>query len=146
MGAFLMHRKELNMGGRGGKSGMGVGGGGTPGGAIKAGERDVDSKKAGASFNKLPRDLQSSINSNLKMGDHLKSGIKKDGLNTKTSETWETKVGRTKYIVHTEIKDGRLGYTVKHGNKVIQKHTTKERAANTVAKMYLDEMKKQRGR
>ena len=124
------------MGGRGAYSATNSGGQKS----IAMGTRDIRAASAGASYRKLPANLQKSINENLKMGNAMQKAIASGNKNNMTEE-WVTGFGKNKIKIVTAEKNGKLGYTVKKGNKTLQNHVTKERAANAVAAFYLGNMK-----
>lgn len=67
------------------------------------------------------------------------------GRKNKMTDEWSTGLAgsRRKIKVITDVSsNGIVTYTAKIGNKVINKTTSKESIANTVAKFYADEMKK----
>lgn len=105
------------------------------------GDKDIKASAAGASFSKLPANLQKSINDNLKMSQAMKNDVK-NGSRNKMTDEWTTGFVGNKIKVVTAVKNGQLGYTVKKGNKILIKDATKERAANTVAAFYLQNMSK----
>ena len=121
------------MGGRGSGSS-------SPNGAITTGERPLIYSKVGASFAKLPRRLQDSINENLKMSQGMKNDIL-TGRKNKTTDEWTTTVDKKKIKIITDVVNGKAAYTIKQGNKNLAKNVSKEQAANRVAKFYLDFLK-----
>ena len=123
------------MGGRGASSG-------SVNGAITTGTRDLKFGSVGKSFEKLPTRYQKSINENLKMSDPMKADIANNRRN-KIEDTWTTGVGKEKIKIITTVVGGKAVYTIKKRNKILKKDSTKEQAANMVAKFYIDEAKKQ---
>lgn len=126
------------MGGRGGSSGSKGGGGGNS--LIKKGVAPVNAKAAGASFNGIPQSWQKSISDNLIMSDTMQKAIRNG--NSKISDEWETKFGKEKRKVITEVKDGKLQYTVKNKNKIVLRTNNKNQVANKIAEFYKKAMKK----
>ena len=123
------------MGSRGGSSG---GGGGNS--LIKKGIAPVNAKAAGAAFNSIPKSYQTSISDNLIMSDVMQETIRNG--NSNISDEWETKFGKEKRKVITEVKDGKLQYTVKNKNKIILRTNNKNQVANKIAEFYKKMMKK----
>lgn len=124
------------MGGRGSAGGSSGG----AGGGISAAESDLNFDKVGTSFSKLPRRLQESINENLKMSSAMKNDIQ-NGRRHKMVDTWESGFGSNKVKVITDVKDGKINYTVKKRNKILLSTNSKAQAANKVAAFYRDAMK-----
>ena len=116
---------------RGGKRGAG--------GIISTGERDLNFEKTGISFSKLSDILKYSINTNLKMSSNMKNDIK-SGRKNKMTDEWTTGRGKNKIKVITDVKDGKVVYSIKQKNKYLKKDVSKEQVANGVAKFYLDMM------
>lgn len=126
------------MGGRGGSSGKGGGGGGNS--LIKKGIAPVNAKAAGAAFNSIPKSYQTSISDILTMSDVMQEAIRNG--NSNISDEWETKFGKEKRKVITEVKDGKLQYTVKNKNKIVLRTNNKNQVANKIAEFYKKAMKK----
>lgn len=126
------------MGGRGSSSGFSGGGGGNS--LIKKGIAPVNAKAAGAAFNSIPKSYQTSISDNLIMSDVMQETIRNG--NSNISDEWETKFGKEKRKVITEVKDGKLQYTVKNKNKIILRTNNKNQVANKIAEFYKKMMKK----
>ena len=125
------------MDGRGSSSGSGGGGGNS---LIKKGIAPVNAKAAGVAFNSIPKSYQTSISDNLTMSDVMQGAIRNG--NSKISDEWETKFGKEKRKVITEVKDGKLQYTVKNKNKIVLRTDNKNQVANKIAEFYKKAMKK----
>lgn len=100
----------------------------------------MNAKAAGAAFNSIPKSYQTSINDNLIMSDVMQGAIRNG--NSRISDEWETKFGKEKRKVITEVKDGKLQYTVKNKNKIVLRTNNKNQVANKIAEFYKKAMKK----
>ena len=121
------------MGGRGASSSSrGSGGGYTK--ALAKSMKDIDEKKAGATYRNLSESLKRSINVNLMPSKEFRDGVS-NGVSL--SDEWRTSVkgfGARKVI--TEAKNGKIEYTVKNRNKILLKTNDKNRVANQIAQFY----------
>lgn len=104
---------------------------------IKTGTRDLEYSAIGKTFDKLPANLKTNINDNLKMSANMQRDIANGRRNNITDE-WVTGFGKNKIKVITDVLGGKAVYTIKQKNKILKKNVTKEQAANAVAAFYLD--------
>ena len=121
------------MGGRGSSSRIGG----------KNFDAPLNERKVGSTYKSLPKAFQDNIKNNLKISPEMKRDIE-NGRRNKMTDEWTTGLSgsRTKMKVVTDVSsNGTVTYTAKIRNKVINKTTSKESVANTVAKFYADEMK-----
>ena len=121
------------MGGRGSSSRIGG----------KNFDAPLNESKVGSTYKSLPKAFQDNIKNNLKISPEMKRDIE-NGRRNKMTDEWTTGLSgsRTKMKVVTDVSsNGTVTYTAKIRNKVINKTTSKESIANTVAKFYADEMK-----
>ena len=124
------------MGGRGSSSRIGG----------KNFDAPLNESKVGSTYKSLPKAFQDNIKNNLKISPEMKRDIE-NGRRNKMTDEWTTGLSgsRTKMKVVTDVSsNGTVTYTAKIKNKVINKTTSKESVANTVAKFYADEMKKRK--
>ena len=124
------------MGGRGSSSRIGG----------KNFDAPLNEGKVGSTYKSLPKAFQDNIKNNLKISPEMKRDIE-NGRRNKMTDEWTTGLSgsRTKMKVVTDVSsNGTVTYTAKIRNKVINKTTSKESVANTVAKFYADEMKKRK--
>ena len=124
------------MGGRGSSSRIGG----------KNCDAPLNESKVGSTYKSLPKAFQDNIKNNLKISPEMKRDIE-NGRRNKMTDEWTTGLSgsRTKMKVVTDVSsNGTVTYTAKIRNKVINKTTSKESVANTVAKFYADEMKKRK--
>ena len=122
------------MGGRGSSSRIGG----------KNFDAPLNESKVGAIYKGLPKVFQDNIKNNLRISPEMRRDIE-SGRKNKMTDEWSTGLAgsRRKIKVITDVSsNGIVTYTAKIGNKVINKTTSKESIANTVAKFYADEMKK----
>ena len=122
------------MGGRGSSSRIGG----------KNFDAPLNESKVGSIYKGLPKAFQDNIKNNLRISSEMRRDIE-SGRKNKMTDEWSTglAVSRRKIKVITDVSsNGIVTYTAKIGNKVINKTTSKESIANTVAKFYADEMKK----
>ena len=122
------------MGGRGSSSRIGG----------KNFDAPLNESKVGAIYEGLPKVFQDNIKNNLRISPEMRRDIE-SGRKNKMTDEWSTGLAgsRRKIKVITDVSsNGIVTYTAKIGNKVINKTTSKESIANTVAKFYADEMKK----
>ena len=106
----------------------------------------LNESKVGSTYKSLPKAFQDNIKNNLKISPEMKRDIE-NGRRNKMTDEWTTGLSgsRTKMKVVTDVSsNGTVTYTAKIRNKVINKTTSKESVANTVAKFYADEMKKRK--
>ena len=120
------------------------------GSSSKIGGKNIDAplneSKVGSTYKSLPKAFQDNIKNNLKISPEMKRDIE-NGRRNKMTDEWTTGLSgsRTKMKVVTDVSsNGTVTYTAKIRNKVINKTTSKESVANTVAKFYADEMKKRK--
>lgn len=106
--------------------------------AISNAEKDLNYSSVGASFSKLDKSLQNRINSNLKPTDTMKEYLR-DG-NLSINDEWQTGFAKNKITVISSYKDGQINFTIKKRNKILLRDADKKRAANNIAKFYLDNM------
>ena len=118
------------------------------GSASRIGGKNFDAplneSKVGSIYKSLPKAFQDNIKNNLRISPEMRRDIESGRKNKRTDE-WSTGLAgsRRKIKVITDVSsNGIVTYTAKIGNKVINKTTSKESIANTVAKFYADEMKK----
>ena len=118
------------------------------GSASRIGGKNFDAplneSKVGATYKGLPKVFQDNIKNNLQISPEMRRDIESGRKNRMTDE-WSTGLAgsRRKIKVITDVSsNGIVTYTAKIGNKVINKTTSKESIANTVAKFYADEMKR----
>ena len=118
------------------------------GSASRIGGKNFDAplneSKVGSTYKSLPKAFQDNIKNNLRISPEMRRDIE-SGRKNKMTDEWSTGLAgsRRKIKVITDVSsNGILTYTAKIGNKVINKTTSKESIANTVAKFYADEMKK----
>ena len=124
------------MGGRGSSSRIGG----------KNFDAPLNESKVGSTYKSLPKAFQDNIKNNLKISPEMKRDIE-NGRRYKMTDEWTTGLSgsRTKMKVVTDVSSNGTGtYTAKIRHKVINKTTSKESIANTVAKFYADEMKKRK--
>ena len=124
------------MGGRGSSSRIGR----------KNFDAPLNESKVGSTYKSLPKAFQDNIKNNLKISPEMKRDIE-NGRRNKMTDEWTTGLSgsRTKMKVVTDVSsNGTVTYTAKIRNKVINKTTSKESIANTVAKFYADEMKERK--
>ena len=124
------------MGGRGSSSRIGG----------KNFDAPLNESKVGSTYKSLPKAFQDNIKNNLKISPEMKRDIE-NGRRNKMTDEWTTGLSgsRTKMKVVTDVSsNGTVTYTAKIRNKVINKTTSKESVANTVAKFYAGEMKKRK--
>ena len=124
------------MGGRGSSSRIGG----------KNFDAPLNESKVGSTYKSLPKAFQDNIKNNLKISPEMKRDIE-NGRRDKMTDEWTTGLSgsRTKMKVVTDVSsNGTVTYTAKIRNKVINKTTSKESIANTVAKFYTDEIKKRK--
>ena len=122
------------MGGRGSSSRIGG----------KNFDAPLNESKVGSIYKGLPKAFQDNIKNNLRISPEMRRDIE-SGRKNKMTDEWSTGLAgsRRKIKVITDVSsNGIVTYTAKIGNKVINKTTSKESIANTVAKFYADEMKK----
>ena len=122
------------MGGRGSSSRIGG----------KNFDAPLNESKVGSIYKGLPKAFQDNIKNNLRISPEMRRDIE-SGRRNKITDEWSTGLAgsRRKIKVITDVSsNGIVTYTAKIGNKVINKTTSKESIANTVAKFYADEMKK----
>ena len=122
------------MGGRGSSSRIGG----------KNFDAPLNESKVGSIYKGLPKAFQDNIKNNLRISSEMRRDIE-SGRKNKMTDEWSTGLAgsRRKIKVITDVSsNGIVTYTAKIGNKVINKTTSKESIANTVAKFYADEMKK----
>ena len=122
------------MGGRGSSSRIGG----------KNFDAPLNESKVGSIYKSLPKVFQDNIKNNLRISPEMRRDIE-SGRKNKMTDEWSTGLAgsRRKIKVITDVSsNGIVTYTAKIGNKVINKTTSKESIANTVAKFYADEMKK----
>ena len=122
------------MGGRGSSSRIGG----------KNFDAPLNESKVGSIYKGLPKAFQDNIKNNLRISPEMRRDIE-SGRRNKITDEWLTGLAgsRRKIKVITDVSsNGIVTYTAKIGNKVINKTTSKESIANTVAKFYADEMKK----
>ena len=122
------------MGGRGSSSRIGG----------KNFDAPLNESKVGSIYKSLPKAFQDNIKNNLRISPEMRRDIE-SGRKNKMTDEWSTGLAgsRRKIKVITDVSsNGIVTYTAKIGNKVINKTTSKESIANTVAKFYADEMKK----
>ena len=120
------------------------------GSASRIGGKNFDAplneSKVGSIYKSLPKAFQDNIKNNLRISPEMRRDIE-SGRKNKMTDEWSTGLAgsRRKIKVITDVSsNGIVTYTAKIGNKVINKTTSKESIANTVAKFYADEMKKGR--
>ena len=104
----------------------------------------LNESKVGSIYKGLPKAFQDNIKNNLRISPEMRRDIE-SGRKNKMTDEWSTGLAgsRRKIKVITDVSsNGIVTYTAKIGNKVINKTTSKESIANTVAKFYADEMKK----
>lgn len=104
----------------------------------------LNESKVGSTYKSLPKVFQDNIKNNLRISPEMRRDIE-SGRKNKMTDEWSTGLAgsRRKIKVITDVSsNGIVTYTAKIGNKVINKTTSKESIANTVAKFYADEMKK----
>ena len=118
------------------------------GSASRIGGKNFDAplneSKVGSIYKSLPKAFQDNIKNNLRISPEMRRDIE-SGRKNKMTDEWSTGLAgsRRKIKVITDVSsNGIVTYTAKIGNKVINKTTSKESIANTVAKFYADEMKK----
>lgn len=118
------------------------------GSASRIGGKNFDAplneSKVGSTYKSLPKAFQDNIKNNLRISPEMRRDIE-SGRKNKMTDEWSTGLAgsRRKIKVITDVSsNGIVTYTAKIGNKVINKTTSKESIANTVAKFYADEMKK----
>ena len=118
------------------------------GSASRIGGKNFDAplneSKVGSIYKGLPKAFQDNIKNNLRISPEMRRDIE-SGRKNKMTDEWSTGLAgsRRKIKVITDVSsNGIVTYTAKIGNKVINKTTSKESIANTVAKFYADEMKK----
>lgn len=118
------------------------------GSASRIGGKNFDAplneSKVGSTYKSLPKVFQDNIKNNLRISPEMRRDIE-SGRKNKMTDEWSTGLAgsRRKIKVITDVSsNGIVTYTAKIGNKVINKTTSKESIANTVAKFYADEMKK----
>ena len=124
------------MGGRGSSSRIGG----------KNFDAPLNESKVGSTYKSLPKVFQDNIKNNLQISPQMNRDIE-NGRRNKMTDAWTTGLSgsRTKMKVVTDVSsNGTVTYTAKIRNKVINKTTSKESVANTVAKFYADEMKKRK--
>ena len=124
------------MGGRGSSSRIGG----------KNFDAPLNESKVGSTYKSLPKVFQDNIKNNLQISPQMKRDIE-NGRRNKMTDEWTTGLSgsRTKMKVVTDVSsNGTVPYTAKIRNKVINKTTSKESIANTVAKFYTDEIKKRK--
>ena len=124
------------MGGRGSSSRIGG----------KNFDAPLNESKVGSIYKGLPKAFQDNIKNNLRISPEMRRDIE-SGRKNKMTDEWSTGLAgsRRKIKVITDVSsNGIVTYTAKIGNKVINKTTSKESIANTVARFYADEMKKGR--
>lgn len=124
------------MGGRGSSSRIGG----------KNFDAPLNESKVGSTYKSLPKSFQENIKNNLRISPEMKRDIE-NGRRNKMTDEWSTGLtgSKTKMKVITDASsNGTITYTAKIRNKVIIKTTSKESIANTVAKFYVDEMKKRK--
>ena len=122
------------MGGRGSSSRIGG----------KNFDAPLNESKVGSTYKGLPKVFQDNIKNNLRISPEMRRDIESGRKNRMTDE-WSTGLAgsRRKIKVITDVSsNGIVTYTAKIGNKVINRTTSKESIANTVAKFYADEMKR----
>ena len=122
------------MGGRGSSSRIGG----------KNFDAPLNESKVGSIYKGLRKVFQDNIKNNLRISPEMRRDIE-SGRKNKMTDEWSTGLAgsRRKIKVITDVSsNGIVTYTAKIGNKVINKTTSKESIANTVAKFYADEMKK----
>lgn len=118
------------------------------GSASRIGGKNFDAplneSKVGSTYKSLPKAFRDNIKNNLQISPEMRRDIE-SGRKNKMTDEWATGLAgsRRKIKVITDVSsNGIVTYTAKIGNKVINKTTSKESIANTVAKFYADEMKK----
>lgn len=118
------------------------------GSASRIGGKNFDAplneSKVGSTYKSLPKAFRDNIKNNLQISPEMRRDIE-SGRKNKMTDEWSTGLAgsRRKIKVITDVSsNGIVTYTAKIGNKVINKTTSKESIANTVAKFYADEMKK----
>lgn len=124
------------MGGRGSSSRIGG----------KNFDAPLNESKVGSTYKSLPKAFQDSIKNNLQISPTMKRDIE-SGRRNKATDEWSTGLAgsKTKMKVITDVSsNGTVTYTAKIRNKIINKTTSKESIADTVAKFYSDEMKKRK--
>lgn len=124
------------MGGRGSSSRIGS----------KNFDAPLNESKVGSTYKSLPKAFQDNIKNNLKISPAMRKDIE-SGRRNKMTDEWSTGLSgsKTKMKVITDVSsNGTVTYTAKIRNKVINKTTSKESIANTVAKFYTDEIKKRK--
>lgn len=106
---------------------------------IEISERPINKEKAGASFNAIDAYQRYSISENLKISQVMKDYIREGSTNV--SYEWTTSMGKEKIKIITKFDGKKLNYEIKKKNKILLRTTSKEKAANTIAKFYLDASK-----
>lgn len=106
---------------------------------IDKAQKQLDYSKQNMSFQTLPKYLQDNIDKNLKMSDFLHGRIL-EGTSDKASETvtFGFKKIKDKRNVIIKVKDNKVTYTVKKGNKILRRDVDKRQCANEIAKYYTD--------
>lgn len=104
--------------------------------AITTGTSDLDFKKIGKSFEKLPNYYQNQINQGLKMSDAMQNDIA-TGRRFKIIDENTFGTRTDKYKLITDVVDGKAVYTLKKKNKILKKNMSKSQAANAMAAIYL---------
>lgn len=104
--------------------------------AISTGTSDLDFKKIGKSFEKLPNYYQNQINQGLKMSDAMQNDIA-TGRRFKIIDENTFGTRTDKYKLITDVADGKVVYTLKKKNKILKKNMSKSQAANAMAAIYL---------
>ena len=115
------------MGGRGSSSRIGG----------KNFDAPLNESKVGSTYKSLPKVFQDNIKNNLQISPQMKRDIE-NGRRNKMTDEWSTGLSgsKTKMKVITDVSsNGTVTYTAKIRNKVINKTTSKESIANTVANL-----------
>lgn len=120
-------------------SGAGGGTGSLQQKIIDKAQKSLDYSKQNMSFQTLPKHLQANIDTQLKISDFLQGRIL-EGTSDTASETvtFGFKKIKDKRNVTIKVKNGKLTYTVKKGNKILRRDVDKRQCANEIAKYYTD--------